>query len=446
MSNIVNFPVEGTAIFRSRFSFVNRNVRIRKDDGMEFGLYPCIVLMDVENNIPVAYTGYERFIHSLADSEIEEGTTLSKRAFEICKFLNYILHEKNIDKVCDCSLNDIRDFMKALKYKADKSNYAEDTWNRMNNMVFSFLRNYYVAYKEIYCFKYNGEDLQKIVIIKDKEHHRRIKIVNNSKLKVSAPRNTHKKNRALVYGYLEHLLYETKKYDPMLTLAIALQSYAGLREGEVMNLTCGRVKMIYGAFSSLNSIELDLTSKAPFWVEYNKNTPSASFKPNQYRVQKVYYSFISKVKEIYDLHICMLETKGYPTRPDSPLFVNKQGNPMTVQTYTGRVKDMFYSYFLPSLKQICVEQNTWAENAAYIEAYELEYPGAHMFRHWFTMYLITKAKLPQGEIMKWRNDHSPESMSSYIHENSDIIDVYEKSAYRFQENILEEINRRYGKQ
>lgn len=445
MNKIARFSIERTSEYRNKFSFVNRNIRIKDDDGYDSDFYPCIVLMDVENNIPVAYTGYERFIQSLAASEVNEGTTLSKKAFEVCKFLNYMLHETNINKINDCTLNDIREFMKAYKHKNDKEDYKEDTWNRMVNIVFTFLRNFFISYQDTYEFKYNGNDLQTLTIVKDVEHRKSVKLVNNAKLNVKAPVSTHKKNRVLVYGYLDLLLCEAKKYDPMLTLGIALQSYAGLREGEVTNLTCDRVNIIQGAFSAFSSIELDLTSKAPFWIGFEKKTKPASFKKNQYRIQKVYDPFLKIVRTMYEEHILILEAKGYDTGKDKPLFVNKQGNPMTVQVYTQRVKGLFYDHFLPALKQLCIEQGTWVENAAYIEIYEKEYPGAHMFRHWFTMYLLTKTNLEHGEIMKWRNDHSVDSIVSYIHENSDLMNIYEKSAYRFQEQLLEDIEKKYGK-
>ena len=134
-----------------------------------------------------------------------------------------------------------------------------------------------------------------------------------------------------------------------------------------------------------------------------------------------------------------MELRGFDTSKNAPLFVNKQGNPMTVQTYSDRVKKLFYERFLPSLKITCERQGTYADNVAFIETYEIEYPGAHMFRHWFTMYLITKAKLTSGEIMKWRGDSSQESMNDYIHENADLIEIYRESSYAFQSQILEDI-------
>ena len=192
----------------------------------------------------------------------------------------------------------------------------------------------------------------------------------------------------------------------------------------------------------VSGIEIDLTDKAPYFKNWSKKTDPGTIKKN--RTQKVYNDFIVDISELYDYHIALMESKGLDTRKNAPLFVNKQGNPMTVQTYSDRVKNLFYERFLPSLKKTCELQGTYADNAAFIEAYEIEYPGAHMFRHWFTMYLLTKAKLTSGEIMKWRGDSSQESMNDYIHENADLIEIFRDSSYTFQSQILEDIYDKNG--
>ena len=204
-----------------------------------------------------------------------------------------------------------------------------------------------------------------------------------------------------------------------------------------MNVTCGRIRTIRKGFGMISGIEIDLTDKAPHFQNWSKKTNPGTIKKN--RIQKVYNDFISDISDLYAYHIALMESRGFDTSKDAPLFVNKQGNPMTVQTYSERVKRLFYERFLPSLKVTCERKGTYADNAAFIEAYEIEYPGAHMFRHWFTMYLLTKAKLTSGEIMKWRGDSSQESMNDYIHENADLIEIFKESSYAFQSQILEDI-------
>lgn len=446
MEKVLQFPKVDIKEYRQKCSFINRSIKVEREDNKDMDFYPCILLVDVENNIPIAYTGYEKFIQSLAASNVNSGFYMTKKAVEICSFLNYMLHETTFNSINEFTLNDIKNYMRfTKKKKCNNEEYATDTWIRRVEFVLEFLHNYYMAYHDRVNFAYNGDDLRTYILITDKDYNKKVKIVRNPCLSVKAPVVTHRKNRVLIYGYFDLLLYEAKKYDPMIALGIALQAYAGLREGEVMNMTCDRLHILRSNFGMIMGIELDLNTKAPFWVGYKGKSPVASFKLYQYRTQNVYEDFLDDVKNMYENHIMMLDAKGYDTCKNAPLFLNNFGKPMTVQTYTGRVKKLFYEHFLPSLKRNCIEQNVWAENAAYIETYEKEYPGAHMFRHWFTMYLLTQTKLEYGEIMKYRNDHNVESMISYIHENSSLLDAYKNSAYRFQEQLLESIGTRYEK-
>lgn len=436
MNNIIQFPFENLTDYRNQFSFINRNTKIMNEEG-EFSSYPCIALYENETGIPILYTGLERYIGSLVLDELLDGETLAKRAVAVCNFLNYLLHKTTLNCIHECDIDTIRDYLKHAKVKSSGVSYNHDTWVRYRGFIFTFLKLYYLKNKDVLEFSYNGEVLQDIKSVQSKDKRRKVVLVQNSGLNVKGPTTTHKKNRILVYGYLDLLMYEAKKYDPEITLGIALQAYAGIREGETVNLTCGRVEKIRKQFAMISSIELNLLDTAPFFKNWSKKTKPGSIK--KIRVQKVYDHFIRKIVDLYDMHIQMMESKGYDTSKDAPLFVNYQGNPMTVQTYSGRVKDLFYNYFLPALKLTCDKQNTWADNAAFIEVYEKEYPGAHMLRHWFTMYLITKAKLSVGEIAKWRGDTTDEAMMAYIHENSDIIEIYRESSYAFQSQILEDI-------
>ena len=236
---------------------------------------------------------------------------------------------------------------------------------------------------------------------------------------------------------MDFLLYEAKKYEPGIAFGIALGAYAGLREGEVVNISFGSIRLIHRGFGIVSGMEIDLTKDATFFENWRGKTDPGSIK--KYRKQQVYYDFLSTAINLFDQHVSYMIAKGYPTDKNAPLFVNRQGNPMSVQTYSERIKNLFYQRFIPALTNTCIQNGTYMDNAAFIDAYKIEYPGAHMFRHWFTMYLLTKAGLTSGEIMKWRGDSCQDSMNAYIHENSDLIRLFRETSYTFQEQLLEKI-------
>ncbi|PZM78951.1 MAG: hypothetical protein DKM50_10345 [Candidatus Margulisiibacteriota bacterium] len=436
MNSVIQFPNGDVKEDRSKCLFMNRMVFVEGEDGEKHN-YPCIVLYEEDADIPILYTGLERYLCHLVKSELLNGKTLSYKAYAVCHFLNYLLRETDINSIHECSLETIRGFLKHIKMQDEEKEYNRGTWLRYRDYVVDFLILYYSSNRDSLPFNYEGGELKTLTIVKDDKHHKKAVISHNSSMHVSAPKTTHKKNRILIDGYLDLLIYEAKKYEPNITLGIALGAYAGIREGEVVNISCGRLSTIRKSFGMVSGIEIDITNKAPYLKNWKGKTDPGAIKKN--RVQKVYNDFVADINELYETHIKIMERKGFKTSPDAPLFVNKQGNPMTVQTYSDRVKTLFYERFLPALKTSCEKQGTYADNAAFIETYEVEYPGAHMFRHWFTMYLLTKAKLTSGEIMKWRGDSSQESMNDYIHENADLIDIYRESSYTFQSQILEDI-------
>ena len=436
MNNVVKFPNSDVKEYRQKCRFINRSVQIQGEDG-EIQKYPCIVLYEEETDIPILYTGLERYLCHLVKSELLNAKTLSSKAYAVCHFLNYILKETDINSLHECTFETVRRFLRSMRVQEDGTEYNKATWLRYRDYVTDFLLMYYVYNRDELPFQYVGEEIKTLTIVNDKKHHKKATIVQNASLHISAPSTTHKKNRILVDGYLDLLLYEAKKYEPDIALGIALGAYAGLREGEVVNVSYGKVRTLRRNFGIISGIEIDLTDKAPYFKNWRKKTDPGTIKKN--RIQKVYNDFVSNISELYEYHMALRESKGFDVSEDEPLFVNKQGNPMSVQTYSDRVKNLFYERFLPTLKKTCEVQGTYADNAAFIDAYEVEYPGAHMFRHWFTMYLLTKAKLTSGEIMKWRGDSSQESINDYIHENADLIEVFRDSSYTFQSQILEDI-------
>ena len=422
---------------RKDFVFMSRSVRLSDMDGGAI-LFPCIALYHRDTGVPVHVPQFETWIFDLRRAELQKSETLRKKAVHVCDFLNFLLHETDCDRLQDVNLDVIRNFMAVYRETADGEPRNPEEWRRGITDVFTFLASYSRHNDDGYHqFQFRQEDLFTEKVVEEKVSGRKVVVKEINRMSVRAPKKLHKKYRLLLREHLDLLVFEAQKYDPMLTLGIMLQSYAGLREGEIVNLTMGRIEREYAGFGRIGKIVLDLTDDAPFAREYVGSVPFGSIKVP--RKQEVFPNFLSTVIRALDEHQAMLEAGGNPTSGDAPLFVNRWGKPMTVDTYTGRVETLFKKHFLPELRRHCELQGSLPANAPYIEAYERSYPGAHMFRHWFTMYLLQVAKLTTDEISKWRGDSSIESMADYIHVNHDFIQAFKEGAFVFQRSLLEEV-------
>ena len=389
--------MEQIKAYRKKYKFINKSVAIKNEHGT-FQKFPCIGLYEIETSIPVTYTGFEKYLVRLDLMGKPSETTYNNRATAVCKFLNYVLYETNLNTVHECSAETLLQYLEYAKEKEAGKTYTYATWKRNKKYLLDFLTNYYISNKETMPFRYTMEDLHEIVLLSDeKGYHPEVMQVT---FNVDNPTE-------LTKHRLNKLLLIAEEYDPEIALAIGLQAYAGLRAGEVVNLSCGGFKKIRTYFRMLSSIELDLRKDAPFFLYQRKKTNPGRI--TKKRVQKVYDDFVDKVAELHETHIKIMESKKYDMSAQAPLFVNYQGKPMSVQTYSGRLEKLFYTYFIPALKDECkyISERGYANKMTrsdldFIEACEQKYPGTRMFRKWFVKYLEEDAGLPVFEVMKWK--------------------------------------------
>lgn len=425
--------------------FKNRPVSV-EINGMR-GKFPCIALYEKDTGIPLAYPGLERWYVNLPSASIGRLESLKAYASGVCAFMNHLLWETGVDTLNEVTIGDVRNFLLGYKKKSGKPGSDEDDdrdpsgWTKGKSGVVELLTTYQ-KYNPDLPFSYRIDELEETAIIQDKTTGRSVVVKMPQSLWVRPPKQKIKKNRFMPEGYLRPLIYCAQKYDPMLVLAIALQAYAGLREGEVMNMTFGKFKKIAGGFGTIRDISVNLQMSAPFSAA---KTNFANIKKT--REQRVYPDFIPEIMRYYSEHERLLkeilgEEEFSKLTDDSPLFLNRQGRPMSAPTYYNHYKALFYDRFIPTMRRMTETDGTWPEHAAYIEAYEKEFPGGHALRHWFTMYLIKHIVPGPNEdivdlVAKWRGDESRESMADYISVNAELIDTYQKAVFRFQKSIIE---------
>ena len=427
-------PISLPSVRRKKFVFRPIPIRVKDEDG-SVQKYPSIVLWEAETGVPAAFPGYERWYIRLDEGPLA-WQTLKKTAYSISAFLNFLLWETACGSLDDVTLDHLRAF--AARFRTTEAGSRRDPaeWERSIGCVWSFLGRYHRCRSDTVALSFCPSDLYEEMAVADKRTGKTIVQRRYKTLSVRPPKKEKKKYRYLPEGYLELLLFAARKYDPMLALAIALQAYAGLREGEIVNLTRGSIHKRDGGFGTVSGIEIDLENEAPFSY-WNKTTDFGRIKVR--RTQLVYTDFASDVDSLFREHEELLKARGASADPDAPLFIDSLGKPMSVSTYTRRLKELFYAHFLPDLTRLCEHEGTWAENAPFIEAYEREYPGAHALRHWFTMYLIVHSGMSFEEIAAWRGDSSVESMNDYVHKNAELIKGYREACFSYQQWLMDEV-------
>ena len=437
---------------RSDFIFKNRPILFQNWNGENFRVsIPCIVLCHKETNIAVAYPCFERWYISWVETTAKKSETYRKKACAITAFLNYILWNSSATYLQDVTLKDITGFLKDYRIKQSKNKKNKDPeprspeeWNRGILTVYTFLTTFYNYNHAKLYFSYNPVDLfrsqPKKDVGKDKKRNKQELLCRH--FGVQRPQKTDKKSRFLPEHFLEIILNVAKIYDPMLLLPIALQSFGGLRKGEVVNLTRASISMKYGGYGMINKIVVDITKPAPFALDYKGSSNFGSIKVP--RMQEIYPIFNDRIVHMLKDHLNLLEKLNVPDTPASPLLINRLGNPLTVSAYTARIKTLFTNHFLPTLIRLESYDVGNPSYYDYYEAYRLKYPGAHMFRHWFTMFLIHHLPRSTDEelillVSKWRGDRNLDSMSAYIHANSDEILRFHTVATNFQRSWINEV-------
>lgn len=429
-------------IDRKRYVFRNRPVKA------ENILFPCISLYDQQTGMLVASPGFERWYLQLAKTSAQRSPTLQKKAYNVCSFLNFLLWHTTCDSINEVTVDILRGFLSDFRETADGEQRDPSSWQRGISDVYKFLENYQKCNTQL-KYAYSVDDLFTVTTVRNIGSGRKAVVRETNKFFVKQPKKTKKKNRYLLEGYLDLILFEARKYDPMIALGIACQAYGGLREGEVVNLTRSSLQLLDTGFGHIGAIKINLMDEAHFAKEYQGKCEFGYIK--KYRIQQIYPDFIPRFVELYNEHDLLLYRKVSDI-PDAPLFMNEWGKPMTVDSYCGRVEKLFREHFVPGLKKACMIDGSWAENAPYIEAWDDrvdpitgrtirgEFPGCHMFRHWFTMYLLGNTDLTHDEIAHvWRGDSSSEAMDTYIHVNAQMISLYRNTVFTFQKSILEEI-------
>ena len=215
---------------------------------------------------------------------------------------------------------------------------------------------------------------------------------NNRKMTV-------KSDELMIYTLLE----VSKQFDPMLTLAIALQSFGGLRRGEVCQICRERISIINPSRQVI-SFSVDLRQE---YMLRSDGIRTGNIKIP--RMQIIYEAFLPYIAKIYQQHLKFLQINGFDKDPYGALFIGKNNKALTTNSYGSR-----FNRLIPKLiDRLGVMANSGNVNAAInFEMLTKNKMTTHSLRYFFTEYVAQRE--PSHIVAMYRGDKSIDSVLIYL--------------------------------
>lgn len=395
--------------------FNKRKLTIVTKDGKQKSYY--FIVIENTKTFKMKITSYSRYLLlKLIDMQPE---TVDYHAKVIVSFLNYVFFE-NYEKYKILDITDLkleygeeylRDYSNG---KIGKTNKTNETIRKARNVLNSFYQFlYFDEYKKQMNY-ITKEDFGLIYLKKNK-----IKYSYANLFYVSLPNwIPPKRIKSISMNLFRMILRTYEIYYPHLVLAICFQAFAGLRAGEVCNIT--KSKLNYSKIGDeFNYFTIDLRKKMQM---RNDMVDVGSIKKP--RIQPIHPVFLKVFKTVYDKHLKMIKNIN---NDFGAIFMNRYGEAMTYESY--------HKIFNDVIEKVKVQLS---KDGSFNSMSELNtlmsgQIGTHVFRHFFTQFI---AKLEQtkssAEIAYWRGDSSLSSSVTYL-ANAYYVD---KEIENMQEQIM----------
>lgn len=281
----------------------------------------------------------KRLNNSIHTNKNNYGTT-------IVLFLNYIFFDREVtlNSIEDITVKIGEEFLNKFSYgdlrkgptlrsmevKTDEViEKAEYALTSFYNWLF-YQPNYKLNHIKKSDFNYETKIYKNKNRIDMREGFRQVKYLK-SLFTVEYPHKEIKKkiespDELMVYTLIE----VAKQYDPMLAFGIALQSFAGLRCGEVCQMSRSRIVNRRPLGESI-SFCIDLTREH---MLRNDGARTGEIKVS--RVQLVYEAFLPYINRLYTEHMKLLRQKGLDGDEYGALFFGKNRKALKADRYADR--------------------------------------------------------------------------------------------------------------
>ena len=237
--------------------------------------------------------------------------------------------------------------------------------------------------------------------------------------------------RDIPYKVFEILIPMAFRYSRDIAFGLCLQAFAGLRAGEVLSVRQECSPLGKGiTFTEIGGRVVKAVIDVEQEVLIRDDDVEVSMIKKE-RLQGVYPAFLKAFCKAYEIHKEYLSGRTFD-RDYCPMFINRNGEAMTYESYRIRFHDLVNNHLRPYLIQ-----SADPELRLYGQLLYENQLGTHALRHWFTVQLVLRGE-DIGAIQYWRGDSSPDSAFEYLQNKGDLTRELEAAGDRLVELLISE--------
>lgn len=371
------------------------------------------------------YAGFKNYKPITSNAE--------KKLYYVCGMLNYVLVDhgrrfgiRHVFGITAEMLQEYFDFY-ASAAKADGVYRSRDSILKCIGAVTAFMAN--LVWKFGGHMKLSRQDLYRDEIAYDRNgrrYHSAVPLFQAVGMPVRR-----RIFRDIPYKVFEILIPMAFRYSRDIAFGLCLQAFAGLRAGEVLSVRQECSPLGKGiTFTEIGGRVVKAVIDVEQEVLIRDDDVEVSMIKKE-RLQGVYPAFLKAFCKAYEIHKEYLSGRTFD-RDYCPMFINRNGEAMTYESYRIRFHDLVNNHLRPYLIQ-----SADPELRLYGQLLYENQLGTHALRHWFTVQLVLRGE-DIGVIQYWRGDSSPDSAFEYLQNKGDLTRELEAAGDRLVELLISE--------
>lgn len=356
-----------------------------------------------------------------------------KKLYYICGMLNYVLVDHGrrfgIRHVFGITVEMLQEYFDsyATGRKPDGDYRGRDSILKCISAVTAFMAN--LVWKFGGFMKVTRQDLYRDEIAFDRNgrrYHRAVPVFQVAGMPVKKRIFRDIPNRVF-----EILIPMAFRYARDIAFGLCLQAFAGLRAGEVCSVRQDCSPLGKGiTLTEIGGRVVDAVIDVESEIRIRDDDVEVGMIKKERR-QRVYPAFLGAFCKAYELHREFLVGRTFD-KDYCPMFINKNGDAMTYESYRVRFHELVDSHLRPYLMK-----SSDPELRLYGQLLCENQLGTHALRHWFTVQLVLRGE-DIGSIQFWRGDSSPESAFEYLQNKGDLTRKLQAAGDRLLELLMSE--------